>query len=134
MPFGNAVFVGNDHHTTPGSMVLCHAAAADTTSPKVNARDPVAGATGVAVTSGVGLSFTDNLRPWTISSTTLPVRVKSTGAVVPGYYSYQLNTVNFRPAAPFAKSTAYEVAVTNGVKDLAGNGATASTATFTTQN
>jgi hypothetical protein len=115
-------------------MVLCHAAAADTTSPKVNARDPVAGATGVAVTSGVGLSFTDNLRPWTISSTTLPVRVKSTGAVVPGYYSYQLNTVNFRPAAPFAKSTAYEVAVTNGVKDLAGNGATASTATFTTQN
>jgi Bacterial Ig-like domain len=115
-------------------MVLCHAAAADATSPKVNARDPVAGATGVAVTSGVGLSFTDNLKPWTISSATLPVRIKSTGAVVPGYYSYQLNTVNFRPAADFARGTVYEVAVTGGVKDLAGNGATASAATFTTQN
>ena len=48
-----------------------------------------------------------------------------------GYYSYQLNIVNFRPSAPFAANTQYEVVVTSGIKDLAGNGAVASTATFT---
>ena len=133
-PFGNAVFVGNDHHTTPGSMVLCHAAAADVTAPSVSARNPPAGATGVRITSGVGLSFTDNLRPWTISSSSVQVRVLGTSTAVPGYYSYMLNTVNFRPAAPFAKGTTYEVAVTSAVKDLAGNGAVASVASFTTAN
>jgi hypothetical protein len=131
-PFGNAVFVASDHHTTPGSMILCHAADADTTKPAVNGRNPTAGATGVATTSAVGLSFTDNLKPWTINQTNLPIRVKNTQAVVNGYYSYQLNIVNFRPAQPFAPGTQYEVVVKSGVRDLAGNGAIASTATFTT--
>ena len=131
-PFGNALFIGNDHHTTPGSMVLCHAGAADITKPAVNGRNPAAGANGVAKTSGVGLSFTDNLKPWTINSTNLPIRVKSPQAVVDGYYSYQLNVVNFRPSTPFAANTQYEVVVNSGIKDLAGNGAVASTATFTT--
>lgn len=133
-PFSNTVFVGNDHHPTPGSMVLCHAAAADTTRPAVNARNPVSGATGVKVTSGVGLSFTDNLKPWTINKNTVAVRVQGTTTAIAGYYSYQLNTVNFRPATPFASGTTYEVAVTKGVKDLSGNGAVASVGTFTTQN
>jgi hypothetical protein len=131
-PFGNAVFVGNDHDRNPGSMVLCHAAAADNTRPKVNGRNPPAGASGVATTAAVGLSFTDNLKPWTIDETSLPVRVKATQAVVDGYYSYQLNIVNFRPVQPFAPGTEYEVVVRSAVKDLAGNGAVPSTASFTT--
>ena len=133
-PFGNTVFMGNDHHTTPGSMVLCHQAAQDTTAPAVNGRSPSAGAIGVKVTAGVGLSFTDNLQPWTINATSLPIRVQGTSTPVAGYYSYQLNTVNFRPAAPFAKGTTYEVAVTGKIKDLAGNAATPSVGTFQTEN
>jgi hypothetical protein len=132
--FGNTVFLGNDHHTTPGSGLFCHQAARDTASPAVNGRNPRNGATGVRVTSGVGLSFTDNLKPWRISKTTLPIRIKGTTAAVDGYYSYQLNTVNFRPAASFQKGTTYEVVVTTGVKDLANNGAVASVGSFTTAN
>lgn len=131
-PFGNALFVGNDHHTTPGSMVLCQQAAKDTTAPQVNGRDPYAGATNVAVTAGVGLSFTDNLQPWTITTANLPVRIKGTPTPIAGYYSYQLNNVNFRPSVPFKPGTTYEVAVTARVKDLAGNAAIASVATFQT--
>ncbi len=81
---------------------MCHSLAADTTRPAVNGRNPTAGATGVATSSAVGLSFTDNLKPWTVNATNLPIRVKSTQAAVDGYYSYQLNIVNFRPAQPFA--------------------------------
>jgi hypothetical protein len=131
-PFGNLFFGGNDRHTRPGSMVLCHQAAKDTKGPAVNGRNPRDGATGVRSTSGIGLSFTDNLAPWTISSATLPIRIKGTGTAIAGYYSYQLNTVNFRPAAPLLKGTTYEVVVTRGVKDLASNGAAASIASFTT--
>jgi hypothetical protein len=94
---------------------------------------PRALATGVKTTSGIGLSFSDNLKPWTISTATLPVRRKDTGQVVQGHYSYQLNLVNFRPAAPLAAGTTYEVQVTSGIQDLAGNPVTPSTATFTTQ-
>ena len=133
-PLGNTVFIGSDHHPTPGSVILCHAAAADIRAPVVNGRNPASGATGVKVTAGVGLSFSDNLKPWTINSTSLPIRVQGSSTPVAGYYSYQLNTVNFRPAADFAKNTVYEVAVTSSVKDLAGNGATASVATFQTGN
>ena len=99
-PLGNTVFIGSDHHPTPGSAILCHAAAADIKPPVVNGRNPAAGATGVKVTAGVGLSFSDNLKPWTINSTSLPIRIQGSSTPVAGYYSYQLNTVNFRPAAP----------------------------------
>ena len=69
------------------------------------------------------MSFTDNLQA--VDDQRRPAcrsGCKGTSTPVAGYYSYQLNTVNFRPAAPFAKGTTYEVAVTSGVKDLAGNG------------
>jgi hypothetical protein len=131
-PFGSAVFVGNDHNTVPGSAVLCHRGGKDTAAPAVNGQMPRNGATGVRVTSGVGISFSDNLKPWTVNGQTLPVRRKGSATAVPGYYSYQLNIVNFRPAAPFAPGTTYEVAVTSGVRDLGGNGAAAYTGTFTT--
>jgi hypothetical protein len=67
-----------------------------------------------------------------VNRNSLTIRVKSTQAVVDGYYSYQLNTVNFRPIQPFAAETEYEVLVKNAIKDLAGNGAVASVASFTT--
>ena len=89
-------------------------------------------ATGAKVTTGVGVSFTDNLKEWTISSASLPVRQQGSSTAVPGYYSYQLNIVNFRPDTQFDAGTTYQVAVTAGVQDLAGNGATPYTGSFTT--
>ena len=133
-PFGNAVFLGSDHHTTPGSAIICQSAASDTTAPTVNGRNPAAGETAVSRDSGVGLSFSDNLKPWTINTTNLPIRKQGSTTPVTGYYSYQLNMVNFRPATRFEANTTYEVVVTSGVKDLAGNSATASVVTFRTKS
>lgn len=132
-PFGNAVFVGNDHHTTPGSMVYCHAGARDATPPAVNARMPRDGAANVRTTAGVGVSFTDGLKQWTVGETTLPIRRRGATSGVAGHYSYQLNIVNFRPAVPFDRGTTYEVEVTPGVKDLADNGASPATGSFQTE-
>jgi hypothetical protein len=115
-PFGSAVFVGNDHHTTPGSMVLCHDSARDTAAPSVNGRAPGNGATGIKVTTGIGVSFSDNLKQWTIGRASLPVRRRGATAALAGHYSYQLNIVNFRPAAALDRGTTYEVVVTSGVR------------------
>ena len=131
-PFANTVLVGNDHQSTPGSMLLCHTAARDTTRPSVNGQMPPKGAGGIKVTTGLGISFTDNLKPWTIGTGTLPIRRRGTIAAVPGHYSYQLNIVNFRPAAALARGTTYDVVVTSGVKDLAGNGAASYSGSFQT--
>jgi hypothetical protein len=132
-PFGSAVFVGNDHHTTPGSMVLCHNSTKDAAAPSVNGRAPGNGATGIKVTTGIGVSFNDNLKQWTIGGASLPVRRRGTTAALAGYYSYQLNIVNFRPAITLDRGTTYEVVVTSAVKDLADNGASASTGSFQTE-
>ena len=114
-------------------MVLCHAAAADTTRPAVNGRNPVAGATGVAAT--LGRRPVVHRQPQAVDDQhdqPADPGQEHAAPLVDGYYSYQLNTVNFRPAAAVRGEHQYEVAVTSGVKDLAGNGAVASTATFTT--
>ena len=95
-PFGNLAFVGNDHHGKPGSMLICHQRE-DTVRPAINARMPRANATKVKVTSGIGFSFTDNLKQWTIDSTTLPVRRQGTTTALPGAYSYQFEHRQFPP-------------------------------------
>lgn len=132
-PMGNAVFIGNDHHTTPGSAVMCHVGARDTTAPAVNAQMPPDGSAGARVTTGIGLSFTDNLRPWTIDTTTLPIRRRGSATAIPGHYSYQLNIVNFRPAANLDRGTTYDVVVTSGIRDIVGNAATGRTGSFQTE-
>ena len=132
-PMGNLAFVGNDHHGKPGSMLICHAGNRDTARPEVNARMPRQGAPEVDLTAGIGLSFTDNLKQWTIDGRSLPIRREGAAAALPGYYSYQLNLVNFRPAAALDRGTTYEVAVTSDIQDLAGNPAVPSTASFATQ-
>lgn len=131
-PFGNAVWIGNDHQAKPGSAILCHAAARDTNRPEVNGQMPPKGSSGVKVTTGVGLSFTDNLKHWTVGTGTLPIRRNGTSTPVAGYYSYQLNIVNFRPARTLDRGTTYNVVMNAGVQDLAGNGASGYSGSFQT--
>jgi hypothetical protein len=129
---GNMVFLGNDHESAEsGSMLLCHGAA-DTTPPGVNAVSPRDGSTGVPVTSMIGLSFTDQLRMSTITSSNLTLRKQGTTTAIAGHFSYWLNLVNFAPASPLAAGTTYEIVVGTGLKDLAGNSAAAAVYDFTT--
>src|SRR5205085_1540044 len=60
-PFGNLVFVGNDHGT--GSGFIVHAMAPDATKPIVKQVSPADGAHQQALTSRIGLALSDSILP-----------------------------------------------------------------------
>lgn len=130
-PFGNLLFVGNDHGS--GSSFMVHSTAPDTTRPVVKQMSPAAGARQQALTSRVGLGMSDSILPESVHASTFIVRPVG-GNTLPGTYSAQLGIVNFFPSQPLQPGTVYEVLLpAGGLKDYAGNGiATEYRATFTT--
>ena len=130
-PLGNVVFVGDDKGH--GSGFIPHAAAPDTTPPAVLAVSPRDGATGQAVTSRIGVAFSDAVLLESANADTLRL-VAEDGAVVEGVYSVQSGIVNFAPAQGLRAGARYTIDVpAGGVRDSAGNAlAEAFQATFET--
>lgn len=116
---GNLVFLGDDNGF--GTLIVPHQSAADTTGPLVNRVCPKAGAVDQALTTRVGLTFTDQIDLRTIDSSTFLVRPVG-GEPLAGKYSGQTGIVNFFPETSLDPSTTYEVIVpAGGVRDCAGN-------------
>ena len=118
-PMGNLVFVGNDHGS--GSGFIVHQTAPDTRGPSVNMVSPLLGSTNRALTSRIGMTFTDNVDLRTVNSSTFIVRPKG-GSALSGRYSHQFSVVNFTPDQPLLANTTYEIVVpAGGLKDWVGN-------------
>jgi DNA-binding beta-propeller fold protein YncE len=117
---GHLAFVGDDHGVA-ASYISPHQAEPDTTPPVVNMVHPRDGALSQALTSRVGLTFTDQIDIRSVNVDTFIVRPVG-GAVLPGTYSQQTGIVNFWPASPLEQDTTYEIVVpAGGVRDFAGN-------------
>jgi hypothetical protein len=127
---GNLVWVGSDHDD--GSSLIPHKTTLDTTGADVNWVHPPNGATGLKLTSRVGVTTTDSVDIDSIDATTFQVRPVG-GSALPGKYSVQWAIVNFSPDEPLLPNTTYEVVV-NGLKDLVGNSGGSFLSTFTTGN
>jgi len=118
-PLGNLVMVSDDHGN--GSFVIPHQAEPDTRGPEVNMVVPANGAVNQALTTRVGLTFTDMIDLRSVNNSTFIVR-PSGGAPLNGKYSTQSGIVNFFPEAPLQKNTVYEIVVPQGgIKDWTGN-------------
>ncbi len=99
---------------------LAHAAALDTTAPRVTAVNPVGGAMGVSPGTAVSVSFSEPMD--TASAQAALTLVRSTdGAAVAGTYAWSGTTLTFRPAAALAEGTAYTARLAATARDLAGN-------------
>jgi hypothetical protein len=119
-PFGNLVFVGNDHGS--GSAFMVHDTAPDTTAPVVRQVSPANGALAQALSSRVGLGLSDSVLPESVNATSFIVRPVG-GSALAGLYSVQLGIINFSPSQALQPNTTYEVVLpAGGVKDYAGNG------------
>src|SRR5262245_38930024 len=111
----------------------------DTTPPTVTAVAPVAGATGVGVTTVVGVTFNEPMAASSVTTSTIELR-NAANAAVPGAVAYDAatRTATFAPAAPLAASATYTVVVHGGtsgprVTDTAGNALASNfTSAFTT--
>jgi len=125
---GNLVFAGDDHGV--GTALVAHQAAPDTTAPTVMWMSPAAGTAGVALTSRVGLSFSDHIDASSLTAATIWLE-DSTGAVVSTVRSSQLGLVNLAPEAELGLLETYKI-VAVGVRDVAGNASPRFEGTFTT--
>lgn len=132
-PFGNLVFIGNDHGS--GSAFMVHDTAPDTTPPVVRQVSPAHGALQQALSSRVGLGLSDSILPESVNASTFIVRPVG-GSALPGFYSVQLGIINFSPSVALQPHTTYEIVLpAGGVRDYAGNGLAAEyRSTFTTGN
>ncbi len=111
----------------------------DTTAPTIAARTPAAGATGVARTAPVTVTFSEAMDAASISTSSIELRT-SGGTLVTSTVSYNASTfvATLTPSATLAASTTYTVNVKGGttdprVKDVAGNALAGTNSwTFTT--
>jgi hypothetical protein len=118
-PFGNLIFVGNDHGTGNGFIV--HQTAPDTRGPEVNMVNPKTNSVNRALTSRIGVTLTDNIDLSTVNNQNFIVRPKG-GQALKGKYSHLFSILNFAPDQPLLPNTTYEVVIPKGgFKDWAGN-------------
>ena len=99
----------------------------DTTPPVVSGTTPVSGTTSVNITSNVTVLFSEQMLSGTINTNTIFLSTTS-GAASPGDVTSTISldaadkkTVTLDPTNSLANGTTYNINVTTGVQDLAGN-------------
>ena len=106
-------------HQLLGRCGVCHLLAPDTTAPTVTARTPAPGATGVAVSTAVTATFSENMDAATLTDATFkltdPGNTVKAAAVS---YSAATLTATLQPNAPLAQSTTYTARLTGGASGI----------------
>ncbi|MEM7673715.1 MAG: Ig-like domain-containing protein, partial [Verrucomicrobiota bacterium] len=98
----------------------------DTTGPTVAYHLPQNGETGLSPKSRIGVVIHEYLDYTTVNDSTYFVRNANTGNLVPGYIvSSDKDVLTFTPDQELAVGSTYEVTLTTGIKDVAGNPMTA---------
>ena len=102
---------------TPGSTTT----PTPTPTPTVASTSPTNGGTSVSPSTSITATFSQDMNPSTITTSTFQVKAGTTA--VPGtvtYYSGNKTAV-FKPSATLNYATQYTVTITTGVKNTAGN-------------
>ena len=130
-PYWNFGFAGDPARTFAGgtSTFTAPTATADFVAPKMKARSPLPGVTGVSTSTKVVVSFTEAVQYATTSVSLWRGTTKLSATVT---YNATTFTATLTPASPLARGVKYTVKVGNYIRDLAGNRFVGSTWTFTT--
>ncbi|MCG8406884.1 MAG: Ig-like domain-containing protein [Phycisphaerales bacterium] len=116
---GNLTVLSDDHNN--GTLLTPHQSEPDTIPPSVNMVNPKLEAVNQALTTRVGLTFTDRIDLRSVDQATFIVRPIG-GQALSGKYSGQTGIVNFSPDQPLLPNTTYEIRVpVGGIKDYVGN-------------
>ncbi|WP_120512418.1 NPCBM/NEW2 domain-containing protein [Photobacterium salinisoli] len=128
-PFGNMVWVGNDHGT--GSGLIAHQAGPDNTPPAIVHSNPAIDSTLQPRSSRVGIVFSDSLLMESVNSNTFTVTKLGSSTPVSGTYSVNLGFANFTPDNQLDADSIYVVEL-DGIEDFAGNPLPATSYRFST--
>lgn len=95
----------------------------DEIPPSVVSTSPVAGASGVPVSTTINVTFSEAIDAATLTATSFTLGATSGGAAVSGVIAFNAatNTATLTPSSSLAGSTSYTVTIAGTVKDLAGN-------------
>ena len=106
-------------------------AVADIVLPAISTMSPADVETDVALNQAIVITFSEPMDKSTINSSTVIVKQGTTP--VSGAVTYTGTTATFTPASNFKANTVYNVTLTTGAKDLAGNAIASNTlSSFTT--
>ncbi len=120
VPVGNFVFASDDMRF--GSGVFAHAEAPDTIGPAVNMVVPRDGRANQALTTRIGLTFTDQIAPESITPAGFALLAPGSDTPLDGTYASQQGIAQFSPSQPLLPNTQYRIVVRPGViRDYAGN-------------
>jgi hypothetical protein len=118
---GNLLVLGDDQEPYYGSVLAQWAAEPDTKPPVVDTIIPRDKATGQAVTSRIGISFTDNIELTTVNEASFIVRPVG-GEPIKGTWGVRMGVLNFSPNEDLKPATTYEVVLPKGgITDLTQN-------------
>ncbi len=130
---GSLLVMADDELPYRGMVIAAHSTEPDTMPPMVDTVVPKNGATGLAKTSRIGLSLTDNVEIATVNPLSFIVRPMG-GQPLKGVFGLYMGILNFDPDEDLLPNTTYEVVLPQGgIKDFVGNGIAAEfKSTFTT--
>ncbi|MGZ8537082.1 MAG: Ig-like domain-containing protein [Flavisolibacter sp.] len=94
-------------------------ASVDITNPEVIATNPANAATGVELNKKISAIFSEEMDPLTINNSTFIVKQGTN--VITGTFTYAGTTAVFSPTTALSSNTLYNVTITTGAKDVAGN-------------
>lgn len=117
-PFGNLVWVGNDHGS--GSGLIAHQSSPDVVPPYISAANPAIDSTLQPLTTRVGLALSDSILMDSVNSNTFTVTKLGSATPIQGEYSTNLGFIHFTPAQSLDSDSIYQV-ILDGITDFAGN-------------
>jgi Big-like domain-containing protein len=120
-PYWDYAFAGNPARTFAGgtSTFTAPTGTADFFAPRVVARAPASGQSGVSRTTRVVVTFSENVKGATASYFTLWRGSTKLSATVS--YNAAAFTATLTPASPLARGTVYTVKLTKTIRDLSNN-------------
>ena len=89
------------------------------TPPTISAYYPTTEATGIPSNAELSITFSKNIDPETVSSSTFPV-TNQAGTPVGGRYTVQDSTITFTPTGGFALGASYNATITRNILDTDG--------------
>jgi len=92
----------------------------DNTPPEVLSTNPADSATAVGVSRNITAKFSERMNQQTITDQTMVLREGNN--VINGEVTYEDSTATFNPTENLTAATEYEVTITTGAEDMAGNG------------
>lgn len=131
---GSLIFHGEQTlDLTAGQQVALNLDAREALAPTVESHAPSSGETSVAVSDFIGIAVSEALDESTLTTSNITV-TSGSSVNVTGTITFNSSTleITYTPSGDLSGGTTYTVSLSNGVKDLAGNGMTPYSFSFTT--